>query len=372
MNRTRPCSLAAAIVASSLLAMPVTPAAQPLPRSTPEAEGLPSGAVAEFVQALDGIPTMHSVMVLRHGKVVAEAWWKPDGDPEKAHILNSVSKSFTSTAVGLAVAEGKLSVDDKVLKFFPNDAPPEPSENLKAMTVKNLLTMNSGHEVEPKAPKGETPSVKQFLAAPVEHVPGTHFQYNTMGTYTLSAIVTKVTGEKVVDYLQPRLFTPLGIEAPRWDASTEGNSLGGYGLYLRTEDIAKLGQLYLQKGKWNDKQIIPESWVAEATRKQVPNDPGSHVKMGNDWRQGYGFQFWQCQHGAFRGDGAGGQFIVVMPDKDAVIAMTAGNANMQAELDAIWDNILPQFQDKALPEDADAQAKLKEIAGKLEVKEAKK
>jgi CubicO group peptidase (beta-lactamase class C family) len=209
------------IAASSLLSVPVLSAAQPLPRSTPEAEALSSRAVLEFVEALDQIPTMHSVMVLRHGKVIAEGWWKPEA-AEKAHILNSVSKSFCSTAVGFAVAEGKLKLEDKVLSFFPDAAPAEPSDNLKAMTVKDLLTMSGGHEVEPKAPKGETPTVKQFLAAPVEHAPGTHFQYNTMGTYTLSAIVTKVTGEKVVDYLKPRLFEPLGIEDAKWDASAEG------------------------------------------------------------------------------------------------------------------------------------------------------
>lgn len=352
----------------AFLAAPLLSAAQPLPRSTPEAEGLPSGAVVEFVQALDEIKTMHSFMVLRHGKVIAEAWWKPEA-AEKAHILNSVSKSFCSTAVGFAVAEGKLKLDDKVLKFFPDEVPAEPSENLKAMTVKDLLTMSGGHQVEPKAPKGETPTMKQFLAAPVEHAPGTHFQYNTMGTYTLSAIVTKATGEKVVDYLKPRLFEPLGIEDAKWDASAEGYSLGGYGLFLRTEDIAKLGQLYLQKGKWNGKQILPETWVAQATSKQVPNDPGSHAKMGPDWREGYGFQFWRCTHGAYRGDGAGGQFIVVMPEQDVVIAMTAGGANMQAELDAIWGKLLPRFQDKALAEDAAAQGKLKEVVGKLEVRE---
>lgn len=356
----------------AFLAAPILSAAQPLPRSTPEAEGLSSTAITDFVGALDAIPTIHSVMVLRHGKVIAEAWWKPEA-ADKAHILNSVSKSFTSTAVGLAIAEGKLSLDDKVLKFFPDDAPAEPSDNLKAMTVKNLLTMNSGHGTEPKAaPDSGGPGVKQFLAAPVDHTPGTHFQYNTMGTYTLSAIVTKVTGEKVVDYLQPRLFEPLGIENAKWDASPEGYSLGGYGLYLRTEDIAKLGQLYLQKGQWNGKQILSEEWVAQATAKQVPNDPGSHVKMGNDWRQGYGFQFWRCQHNAYRGDGAGGQFIVVIPEQDSVIAITAGGADMQAELDCIWDKLLPAFQKEALKEDPEAQTKLQETIAKLELKEKPK
>ena len=355
------------IAALSLAAIPCTHAAIPLPRSTPEALGISSSAIGEYVAALDKIPTMHSFMVLRHGQVIAEGWWKPEA-AEKAHVLNSVSKSFTSTAVGLAIAEGKLSLDDKVLKFFPGDAPAEPSDNLKAMSVKDLLTMSSGHDPEPKAVGGD-PSVKQFLAAPVVHKPGTHFQYNTMGTYTLSSIITKVTGQTTLDYLKPRLFAPLGIEDPRWDLSAEGNSLGGYGLYLHTEDVAKLGQLYLQKGKWQDQQLIPESWVAEASSKQVPNDQESHAGIGHDWKQGYGFQFWRCAHNAFRGDGAGGQFCVVMPDQDAVIAMTAGGANMQAELDAIWDKLLPAFQAKALPEDAAGQAKLAELVGKLEVRE---
>ena len=147
------------------------------------------------------------------------------------------------------------------------------------------------------------------------HKPGTHFQYNSMGSYTLSAIVTKVTGQTTLEYLKPRLFEPLGIENPEWASSPEGNSLGGYGLKLRTEDIAKFGQLYLQKGKWNGKQLIPREWVEQATSKQVPNEQESHSKIGIDWRQGYGFQFWRCTHNAFRGDGAGGQFIVVIPEQ---------------------------------------------------------
>ncbi|QJE96230.1 serine hydrolase domain-containing protein [Luteolibacter luteus] len=345
-------------------------AAEPLPRTgSPEAQGVSSDALREFVEALDRIPSMHSVMVLRHGQVVAEAWWKPEA-ADKAHILNSVSKSFCSTAVGLAVAEGKLTLDDRVLGFFPDNAPAEISENLKALRVRDLLTMSSGHDPEPKAAPGSGPTVKQFLATPLAHAPGTHFQYNTMGTYVLSAIVTKVTGEKVVDYLKPRLFDPLGIEGAKWDESAEGYSLGGYGLYLKTEDLAKLGQLYLQKGKWNGKQLITEDWVAQATSKQVRNDPGSHTGMGPDWKQGYGFQFWRCQNGAFRGDGAGGQFCIVLPEQDTVIAMTAGGADMQAELNAIWDKLLPALKNSnpPIPENPSAQAKLKEAIGKLEVK----
>jgi CubicO group peptidase (beta-lactamase class C family) len=341
-------------------------ASLPLPRSTPEAQGISSQAIYDYVEALDKIKTMHSFMVVRHGQVIAEGWWKPEA-ADKPHVLNSVSKSFNSTAVGLAIAEGKLNLDDKVLKFFPDDAPADPSDNLKAMTVRDLLTMSGGHDTEPKSVNG-SPSVKQFLAAPVVHKPGTHFLYNGMGSYTLSAIVTKVTGQTVDEYLKPRLFEPLGIAHTNWPSSPEGYSLGAAGLYLRTEDIAKFGQLYLQKGNWNSQQLIPEKWVEEATSKHVPNEQEPHANIGVDWRQGYGFQFWRCTHNAFRGDGAGGQFVVVMPDQDVVIAMTADGANMQAELDAIWEKLLPAFQDKPLPADPAGQEKVKQAVAKLEVR----
>jgi len=363
--------LAASFVAILLAAIPCGRAASmPLPRSTPEAQGISSEAIRDYFASADKINTLHSVMLVRHGHVIAEAWWKPEAS-DKPHLLHSLSKSFNSTAVGLAIADGKLSLDDPVLKFFPADAPPEVSDNLKAMKVRDLLTMTCGHDTEPKA-VGGAPSVKQFLAHPVPHQPGTHFQYNTMGSYTLSAIVTKVTGQTTLEFLKPRLFAPLGIENPEWDASPEGYSLGGYGLKLRTEDIAKFGQLYLQKGKWNGKQLIPEKWVEQATSKQVPNDGESHSKIGIDWVQGYGFQFWRCTHNAFRGDGANGQLCVVIPDKDAVIAITADTGNFQGEMNAIWDKLYPAFQAEALPDDVAGQEKLKQEIANLEAHPAKK
>ncbi len=346
------------IIIVSLASIPgLLPAAQPLPRSAPEAQGIASHSLVKFVEAADKINTLHSFMVVRHGQVIAEAWWKPEA-ADKPHVLWSLSKSFNSTAVGLAVAEGKLKLEDPVLKFFPADAPAEPSDNLKAMTVRDLLTMSCGHDKEPKI-IDNAPTVKQFLAQPVAFKPGTHFQYNTMGSYTLSAIVTKVTGQTSLEFLKPRLFEPLGIESPKWDASPEGNSLGGYGLYLCTEDIAKFGQLYLQKGRWNGKQLIPEKWVEQATSKQVRNDEEGHSKIGIDWTQGYGFQFWRCTHNAFRGDGRAGQLCVVIPDKDAVVAITADSNSFQAEMNDIWDNLYEAFADQALPADAAGQEKLK-------------
>ena len=339
-----------------------SPASEPLPRSSPEAQGVSSAGIRAFVEAADQqVKVMHSFMLVRHGQVVVEAWWKPDA-AEKPHVLYSLSKSFTSTAVGLAAAEGKLSVDDPVLKFFPDDAPAEPSKNLQAMRVRDLLTMSTGHQTEPKF-SAETPWVKSFLAHPVEHKPGTHFLYNSPGSYTLSAIVQKVTGQTALDFLRPRLFEPLGIENPEWSTSPQGVNCGGWGLFLRTEDIAKFGQLYLQKGQWNGKQLIPAAWVETATAKQVSNgsDPA------RDWDQGYGFQFWRCRHGAFRGDGAFGQFCLVLPEQDAVIAITADTKDMQAELNIVWDQLLPAFQNAPLPANADEEAKLKQTLTNLAV-----
>jgi CubicO group peptidase (beta-lactamase class C family) len=357
-------SFSLAGIALLLAALPNARATvQSLPRSTPEAEGISSQAIVEFVEAADkNVNSFDSFMILRHGKVIAEGWWKPNS-AEIPHVLNSVSKSFTSTAIGLAIHDHKLKLDDPVLKFFPADAPQDLSENLKAMTVCDLLTMSGGHEVEPSRDNG--PFVKQFLTKPVIYKPGTHFLYNTMGSYVLSAIVTKVTGQTTLQYLGKRLFEPLGIENPRWDSSPEGNSLGGYGLYLRTEDIAKFGQLYLQKGKWNGKQLVPRKWVEEAISKQISNENEGHAQIGPDWKEGYGFQFWRCRNHAYRADGAGGQFIVMMPDQDVVVAITAASDNMQAELDAIWDHLLPAFHSKPLPEDSAGQQKLKEAVGNL-------
>jgi CubicO group peptidase (beta-lactamase class C family) len=226
-----------------------------LPRSSPEAQGIASSAILAFLEEADQkIDHLHSFMLVRHGHVVAEGWWTPY-DANTPHELYSLSKSFTSTAVGLAIAEGKLSLDDPVLKFFPDEAPKDPSANLKAMRVRDLLCMSTGHQTEPRlipflaSPtagegKQEPQSwVKTFLAHEVRFKPGTHFLYNTAGTYMQSAIVRKVTGQTVLDYLRPRLFEPLGIENPTWGTSPQGITLGGYGLNIRTEDIAKFGQL---------------------------------------------------------------------------------------------------------------------------------
>ena len=334
-----------------------------LPRSTPEAQGVSSSAMLEFVNTLDQqMDGMHSVMVVRHGEVIAEGWWAPYG-PENKHVLYSLSKSFTSTAVGFAVADGKVSIDDEVLKFFPDDAPTNATNNLKAMRVRDLLMMSTGHQDETSGAP-DVISAKSFLAQPVPHLPGTHFKYNTPATFMQSAIVQKVTGQTVLDFLRPRLFEPLGIENPVWDTNFQGISLGGYGLRVRTEDIAKFGQLYLQKGRWQGKQLLPTEWVEMATAKQTSN--GSNPK--SDWNQGYGFQFWRCRHNAYRGDGAFGQYCVVMPEQDAVVAITSGVKDMQAVLNVIWDKLLPSMKSEPLPANSADNVRLKEKLARLKVR----
>ncbi len=326
-----------------------------LPRSTPEAQGIASNAILDFIQAAEQqIDALHSFMLVRHGHVVAEGWWAPYAAPSP-HELYSLSKSFTSTAIGLAAAEGKLSLDDTILSFFPDDAPADPSANLKAMRIRDLLRMSTGHEQEPPTGKDQV-CPKTFLAQPVPFKPGTRFLYNTAATFMLSAIVQKATGQTALDYLKPRLFAPLGIADPTWETNFQGISLGGYGLSVRTEDIARFGQLYLQKGKWQGKQILPAAWVEAATALQTAN--GSNPN--SDWDQGYGFQFWRCRHGAYRGDGAFGQYCLVMPEQDAVIAITSGVRDMQAVLNLVWDKLLPAMRAEPLPADAATQERLEQ------------
>ncbi|HET7537676.1 MAG TPA: serine hydrolase [Candidatus Didemnitutus sp.] len=328
-----------------------------LPRSTPEAQGVSANAILGFVNAAEEkIDALHSFMLVRHGQVVAEGWWTPYAASEP-HTLFSLSKSFTSTAVGLAVAEGKLSIDDPVLKFFPDQAPAMKGKNLEAMRVRDLLAMSTGHRDETIKDfpfQSQEDLVKVFLSLPVDDKPGTHFVYNTAGTFMLSAIVQKVTGQTVLDYLRPRLFEPLGIDQPIWETSAQGISMGGFGLNARTEDIARFGQLYLQEGVWQNKQLVPADWVNLATSRHVSN--GSNP--ASDWEQGYGFQFWRCRHGVYRGDGAFGQFCLVMPEYDAVVAITSGTHDLQGVLNLVWEHLLPALQKTALAADADADQKL--------------
>lgn len=332
----------------------------PLTRSNPESQGISSTAIQQFVERSEKeIDALHSFMLLRHGQVVAEGWWAPYA-AATPHELYSLSKSFTSSAVGLAIAEGLLSLDDTVISFFDKELlPAEPSANLQAMRIRDLLAMNSGHQDDTLGrffAGGDGQWSRAFLNLEVEHKPGTHFVYNTGATYMLAAILQKVTGEKLIDYLRPRLFDKLGIKNPRWQESPEGINVGGWGLDITTEDIARFGQLYLQKGQWNGEQILSEEWVEMASARQTSN--GSNPD--SDWEQGYGYQFWRCRYDIYRGDGAFGQYCIVMPEQDAVLAITGGVKDMQVVLDLVWETLLPAMQEAPLKADGKKHAELQQ------------
>jgi CubicO group peptidase (beta-lactamase class C family) len=344
-----------------------------LPRSAPEIQGIDSGGVWDFLEAIAAAKIeLHSFMLARHGHVVSECWWTPYRR-DATHWLYSLSKSFTSTAVGFAVAEGKLNIEDRVVDFFPDQAPPVVSDNLAALRVKHLLTMSIGHKTDSTPAvamnRAQTDWVKTFLSVPIEYPPGSVFLYDSGGSFMLSAIVQKVTGQRVVEYLEPRLFGPLQIRQKSWERSPLGINCGGWGLSVTTETLAKFGQLYLQKGRWNGKQLLPSQWVEEATTfkiQQPPSGPDAadpaaalaKLRQTSDWHQGYAYQFWRCRHNAFRGDGAFGQFCVVLPDKDAVFAITSETANMQALLDVVWDHLLPAMLDKNVAADPSSNSRL--------------
>jgi CubicO group peptidase (beta-lactamase class C family) len=341
--------------------LPVAAQVSSLPRSTPEAEGVSSNDIIRFLDAAAKSKTeFHSFMLLRHGKVIAGGWWNPYRDEK--HMLYSCSKSFTATAVGFAISEKKLSLDDKVISFFPNNLPDTVSDWLKELTVKDALMMSDGQEPDPSfiVASKDTNWIKGFLATPIVHEPGTQFLYNSLGTYMLSAVVQKATGQKVIDYLQPRLFAPLGISGVDWETDLQGINTGGWGLRLKTEDMAKFAELFLQDGKWNGKQILSADWVHEASTMKIMQDPNApqSKRDSSDWLQGYCYQMWRCRHNAFRGDGAYGQFMIVMPDQDAALAITAETPDMQEEINLVWDYLLPAFTKNKLPENKSAYAKL--------------
>ena len=305
---------------------------------------------------------LHNLMILKDGKVVVEHDFDPEWPAERPQHMFSCSKTFTALAVGLAVDDGLLSVEDSVSRFFP--------ERIKAgnpcrATVRDLLTMQGGHATDPTwdtmaafdstsmeiALKPGVDLMDAFLSHPFEKEPGTYFTYNSLSTYMCSAIVQKLTGKTILDYLDERIFQPLGIDKPVWDMDEAGVCTGGWGLHLKLEDMAKVGQLLLQKGAWNGKQLISARWVEEQTRKHIDNYPNGltaeqldqpyYPLSRNDWVAGYGYQTWRNTIGGFRADGAWGQMIIVLPEKNAVIAARAQLANHQVELWSFWDLLVP-------------------------------
>ena len=321
-----------------------------LPRSTPESEGVSSSGIIEFLNAVDtaGRVELHSFMFLRHGKVIAEGWWKPYG-PDYKHLLYSASKTFTATGIGLAVSEKRLKVTDKVISFFPYSLPDTISDYMKKLTVQNLLTMSVGQDPEPRSMGNTGDWINSFLSAKPVHKPGTVFMYNNMATFMLSAVVQQVAGQTLFEYLQPRIFKPLGINGIDWDLNPQGINLGMIGLRLHTENLAKFGQLLLQQGVWNGKQLIPKEWVKEATSFKIESKGGSDriPKETNDWTQGYCYQMWRGRNNTVRLDGMAGQFVVLIPDKDAIVVFTANARDTQDELNLMHNYLIPAIKSDA-------------------------
>jgi CubicO group peptidase (beta-lactamase class C family) len=356
---------AALLLLNPLLAAETGAQATSLPRATPESQGISSAGIQALLDEADAKAYgLHGIMILRRGNVVAEGWWAPYSAAEP-HMLFSLSKSFTSTAIGMLQAEGKINIHDKVGSFFPDEMPADASDNQKNLRLRDLLMMSTGQHKEDvdkinvMAP--DKTGTKQFLAAPVKQKPGTLFYYNTPATFMLSATLQKVTGQTLRDYLVPRLFEPLGIPTPEWDSTPQGYSFGGSGLHLRTEDIAKFGQLLLQRGEWNGRRLVPAEWVDQATSRQVSN--GSNPE--SDWDQGYGFQFWRCIPGFYRADGAFGQYVIVIPEHDTVIAINSGTRDMGGIMKMLWSKLLPELRAGALPENPEALATLRNRLSKL-------
>lgn len=336
-----------------------------LKRALPNEMGV---APEKIIKVLDEIEKnqigVHGIMVMRHNNVIAEGWYKPYR-PDYTHVLFSLSKSFTSSAIGLAIDEGLISLDDKIYTFFEDLLPFGACENIYKITIRNLLTMASGHSEIPMLicdPQEEDMRYK-FMTSYVDLEPGSKFVYNTPATYMLSAIISKVTGQNVFDYLTPRLFEPMGIENIRWETDKNGISLGGIGLNLKTEDIAKFGTMLLNKGVFEGRRILPEWWVNEATAKQIENE-----NFAPDWYQGYGYQFWRCQpEDSFRADGAWGQYCLVLPREDMVIAINGGMPEMQTLLTIIWDNLITDLSDIPLEFDEGKQRELEERLNSLKI-----
>jgi CubicO group peptidase (beta-lactamase class C family) len=273
---------------------------------------------------------VEGVIVLQHGKRIAEHRWIP----EMPRNVFSVSKSFTSIAVGMAVDEGRLSLTDKVVDAFP-DLVKAPSSRLKALTLEHLLTMTRGFGKFSK-PR----SVKEALGQNLIHDPGSFFVYDNGSTFLASAMLTKAVGKTALDYLTEKLFHPIGILDSVWEESDDGYSIGAEGLEITTSSLALFGQFLLQRGNWQGKQLISSGWIDGATR---PHSSTWNSRNFADWDLGYGYCFWPCRHGAYRADGKNAQFVIVLPREDAVVAINSDDENTKPILYAVWDHILPQL-----------------------------
>ncbi|MGM0508564.1 MAG: serine hydrolase domain-containing protein [Fusobacteriota bacterium] len=281
---------------------------------------------------------LNGIVILKDGEKVAQHQWRPEARQNQY----SISKSFTSTAVGLAVEEGILNLEELVVDCFPDEIPENPSENLLKLKVRDLLTMGLGQDRphmmgSERASLGNKNWVKYCLNRPFSKKPGSKFRYSNAGPYLAGVIIQKRVGMNLVDYLMPRLFTPLGIYLPTWELDPQGKTFGSSGLYLTVSEIAKFGQLYLQEGIWEGKQLIPKSWVKEATKEQIKTGRKDPDKAG------YGYLFWRGKHNSYRADGKYGQYSIVIPDKNAVVAINSYNIKDKPVRKHIWSEIYPKL-----------------------------
>lgn len=316
------------------------------PTAKPEKLDVPAVAIQAMIKAIreEHKLELHSFLILRHGKLIWEEYFR-ENEADARHSLYSVSKSFTSTAIGLAEAQGLLSVEDKLYSFFPEHAALCDSETKDRVKLKHLLMMGSGFENNEgkifKDRKKNPDLVLGALSQPVIHEPGTVFNYYTLGTYLLSAAFSRVNPEGIHAYLKRKLFEPMGFAKSAWSKDLLGVPMGGFGLSLTAYDMLRLGQLYLQNGAWEGQQLLPASYVQAATAKQIDNGPAAST---SDWGAGYGYQFWRNTFGGFRADGMFGQYIVVLPDYDAVIVMTSHLNDMQVPLTVLREKLLPKLK----------------------------
>lgn len=314
-----------------------------LERSTAAAQGVDPVAVTRFVDSLMAVPKtdIHHVMVVRHGKVIAEAHPAPYR-AEDAHTLYSCSKTFTSMAVGIAIGENRLRLTDRVATFFPDKLPAEISANLAKMTVRDLLIMGAGIKPDWIMRNNNPDWVTTWLAKPVTDEPGTHFQYDSMCSFMLAAIVQKVTGMTMLEYLNQHMFGPMHITEVDWQQSPDGVNTGGWGLRLQAESLAKMGILLLNRGQWQGKQLVPAEWVDEAAAAHINYSNVKPTDAPTEGNRGYGYQIWRCKNArAFRADGAFGQYIVCIPDADMVVVITGMSGKGHGELACIWNQLMP-------------------------------
>lgn len=334
---------------------------------TPESVGVPSQAVLDLMDQLYryGVE-MHGLMLLRHGKVYAEGHWAPY-NAQTPHILFSFSKSLTSTAIGFAVQEGVLSLDDRLVDIFPDKLPENPSENLQKCQVRHLLMMGCGHAKEISWIDSAGDWISSFLEDPFVYEPGAHFLYNTAGTNMLAAIIARKTGQTLTQFLKPRLFDPLGIGDVFCQPLPDGTQMGGAGMYLTLEAMARFTQFVANKGLWEGQQLLNAAWFEEATAKHIEN-LGPGWDGDPDWHAGYCYQFWRCDKpGAFRGDGAYGQYGLVLSHQDAVVVIQSCAMQLQKVLDAVWEKLLPAFAGAPLPEDPHGFHRLQKRLERLEL-----